>query len=277
MRRRIVIPLLCGLFTVISQPGAAESVEITTETGRIVTAHLAVPESDTPTVGVIVIHENRGLTDWVKSVAERLAENGYVAVAPDLLSGEGPNGGATESFASSDAARTAINSLDADQITSDLKAVTKYLHALPSVAQVSVSGFCWGGSQSFRFATNEDSLAAAYVFYGSGPPAEDIARIMVPVYGFYAENDARINATIPATQEATAAAKVTYEIETYPGVGHAFLRSVEEAENPSEVQQASFDAAWTRFLNRLAGQNALTPVSPQGKLPTTLGETKDND
>ena len=118
-----------------------------------------------------------------------------------------------------------------------------------------MSGFCWGGSQSFRFATNEDSLAAAYVFYGSGPPAEDITRIMAPVYGFYAENDNRINATIPGSQEATKAADVTYEPETYAGVGHGFLRSVQLAENPSQIEQASFDAAWARLLNLLAAQN----------------------
>jgi carboxymethylenebutenolidase len=271
------IPLICGLLAAVGHADAAESVEIETEAGRLVTAHLAMPESDAKTVGVIVIHENRGLNDWAKSVADTLAENGFIAIAPDLLSGAAPNGGGTADFASSDDARTAIGTLDPDQITADLKAVTTYLHEQPAVTQVSVSGFCWGGTQSFRFATNEASLSAAYVFYGSGPPAEDIARITVPVYGFYAENDARINATIPDTEAATAAAGVTYEHETYPGVGHAFLRSVAESANPTEVEQASFDAAWARWLNRLDGQNAVTPVSPQGKSPTTWGETKDKD
>ena len=273
-----LVPLICGLLAVICGADAAESVEISTETGRVVTAHLALPESNAPTVGVIVIHENRGLNDWAKSVADRLAENGFVAVAPDLLSGAGPEGGGTESFASSDAARSAIGTLNPDEITRDLKGVTKYLQALSSVAQVSVSGFCWGGAQSFRFATNEESLTAAYVFYGEGPPAEDIARIMAPVHGFYAENDNRINATIPATTEATKAAGVTYAPETYPGVGHGFLRSVEEAANPGEVQKTSFDAAWDRFLKLLGEQRATAiRVEPQGKHPTTLGETKDKD
>lgn len=92
---------------------------------------------------------------------------------------------------------TAINNAhpaESVEISTDSGRVVSAHLALPSVAQVNVSGFCWGGSQSFCFATNEDSLAAAYVFYGSGPPAEDIARIMAPVYGFYAENDNRINA-----------------------------------------------------------------------------------
>ena len=259
----LLILLICGLLSVIGHADGGESIEITTETGRVVTAHLAVPESDTSTTAVIVIHENRGLTDWVKSVADQLADNGHLAIAPDLLSGEGPNGGGTESFASSGAARTAIGNLNPDQITADLKAVTAYLYEQPSVMQVNVSGFCWGGTQSFRFATNEDSLAGAFVFYGSGPPAADIPRIMAPVYGFYAENDNRINATLPATEEATQAAEVTYEIEIYPGVGHAFLRSVAESANPTEVQKASFDAAWERFLNLLVPAEAAPTEFPR--------------
>ncbi len=279
-KQLLVTGFVCCLLTVaatgIGYAQISESIEISTDTGRLVTAHLATPESDAPTVGVIVIHENRGLTDWVKSVADRLADNGFVAIAPDLLSGEAPDGGGTESFASSGNATRAIGNLDPDQVTDDLRAVTRYLQKQPSVGQISVSGFCWGGSQSFRFATNEESLNAAYVFYGSGPPAEDVARIMVPIYGFYAENDNRINSTIPATEEATKAAGVTYEFEIYPGVGHAFLRSVAEAANPAEVQKTSLDAAWERFLNRLNAQKTVTSVSPQGKHPTTLGETKDN-
>ena len=282
MKRLLSVIALIGCLAIPGQQGmvhaqSAESVEIPSDAGRVVTAHLATPDSNAPTTGVIVIHENRGLTDWVKSVADQLAENGFVAIAPDLLSGEAPNGGGTESFASSDSARTAISRLDADQITADLKGVTTYLLGLSRVTQVSVSGFCWGGIQSFRFATNEASLAAVYVFYGSGPSAEDTRRITAPVYGFYAENDNRINGTIPATQEAAAAAGVTYEAETYPGVGHAFLRSVAESANPTEIQKASLDAAWERFLNLLDAQTTTTSVSPQGKYPTTLGETKEDD
>jgi len=282
MKKQILVALFCCLFIVSAQHTSnariSESIEILDdETGRSVIAHLAKPDTGVAAVGVIVIHENQGLTDWVKSVADRLADNGYIAIAPDLLSGKGPNGGGTDDFASSDDARTAIGTLDSDQITRDLQDVTQYLREQTGVIEVSVSGFCWGGAQSFRYATNEASLAAAFVFYGTPPTADEISRIRSPIYGFYAENDSRINETIPATQEATESAGVTYAYEIYPGVGHAFLRSVEDAENPSEVEQASFDAAWTRFLDLLEAQVVITSVTPQGKAPTTLGEKKDAD
>ena len=258
---------------------SSQVVEVTAANGRVVTAHLALPDTKGPVASVVVIHENRGLTGWVKSVADRLAVNGFAAIAPDLLSGAGPDGGGTDSFPSSGDATRALSALNSDQITADLKAVAQYVRNLPETTdKIAVAGYCWGGMQTFRFATNEASLAAVFVFYGDGPSAADILRITAPVYGFYAENDNRINSTIPATQEAMAAAGRTYEFEIYPGVGHAFLRSVEESANPSEVEKAAFNGAWERFLNLLGElQTTPTPVDPQGKLPTTLGERKTKD
>ena len=219
---------------------------------REVQAFLVYPEVKDKAVAVVIIHENRGLTDWVRSVADRIAEAGYIAIAPDLLSGMGPNDGRTSDFADSDAAKEALYQLPPEQITADLNAVTDYVKTLPAATgTVAVAGFCWGGSQTFRFATNRDDLAAAFVFYGTGPDkAEDIARITAPVYGFYGGDDARVNQTIPISADLMKTAGKTYEPVTYDGAGHAFMRSGEDPE-PSEANQNAKDAAWKRWLDLL--------------------------
>ena len=226
-------------------------VKIKAENGHIVNAFLTFPEIKEKATAVIVIHENRGLTDWVRLVGDQLAKHGFVAVCPDLLSGEGSEGGGTTSFSSSDDARRAIYDLSSDQVTADLKAVTEYVHNLTSTTgKVVVTGFCWGGAQAFRFATNENSIAAVCVFYGRPPRKEKIDRINCPVYGFYGENDERINSTIKDTQNAAGAAGIIYEPVIYAGVGHAFLRRGMEP-NADEVEQAANRQAWERLLKLL--------------------------
>ncbi|MGH9555975.1 MAG: dienelactone hydrolase family protein, partial [Terriglobales bacterium] len=191
---------------------------------RTVHAFVVYPESKKKAAAVVVIHENTGLTDWARSVADQLAAAGYIAIAPDLLSGKGPNGGKTSDFPSTDATREAIGALDPDQITADLNAVADYVKKLPAAdGKVAVSGFCWGGRQSFRFATNRADLAAAFVFYGNGP--EKVHAIRAPVFGFYGENDARINSTLPATEAAMKTDGKRFEPVTYAGAGHGFMRS----------------------------------------------------
>src|SRR5690349_7749089 len=160
---------------------------------REVQAFVAFPEVKDKATAVVVIHEIFGLTDWVRLVTDQLAEAGYVAIAPDLLSGMGPKGGGSDSF-EGDAVRKAIMSLPADQVTADLNAAADYVAKLPAGnGKVAVAGFCWGGGQSFRYATNNKNLKAAFVFYGPGPDEAGVARINCPVYGFYGGNDARIN------------------------------------------------------------------------------------
>ena len=167
--------------------------------GRTIETFVVYPESKDKRPVVLVIHEIFGLTDWVQDLSDQLAEAGYIVVAPDLLSGKGPNGGRTDSFADGKEIE-AIRALNADDVTADLNAVADYGLKLPAAnGKLYVAGFCWGGSQSFRFATNRADLSAAFVFYGSAPDKADIPRIKAPVYGFYAENDARIGATIPDT------------------------------------------------------------------------------
>ncbi len=215
---------------------------------RTVHAFLVFPEVKNKALAVVVIHENRGLTDWVRSVADQLAEAGYIAIAPDLLSGMAPQGGKTSDFPSGDAAREAISNLPAEQVTADLNAVADYVAKLPAAnGKVVVAGFCWGGRQSFRFATNRADLKAAFIFYGTGPEtAEEMARIKCPTYGFYGGNDARVNETIPQTVELVTAAKKSFEPMTYEGAGHGFMRAGEEA-NASEANKKARDEAWVRW------------------------------
>ncbi len=211
------------------------------------------PQKKEKATTVIVIHENKGLTDWVRTVADQLAEAGYLAVAPDLLSGMGPNGGKTSDFASTDAATEAISKVSPQQATADLNAVADYAIKLPaSNGKLTVSGFCWGGGQSFRFATNRSDLKAAFVFYGSFQyTKEDLKRISCPVYGFYGSNDARINATLPETEKLMKELGKTFDPFTYEGADHGFMRKGEEP-GASEANKKARDAAWERWKTLLA-------------------------
>ena len=137
---------------------------------REVACFIAYPEVKDKAPAVVVIHEIFGLSEWARGVTDQLAEHGYIAIAADLLSGMAPGGGGTAEFGGRDAVTKAVMSLSADQVTADLNAVADYVAKLPACnGRVSVGGFCWGGSQSFRYATNNPHLQAAFVFYGTGP------------------------------------------------------------------------------------------------------------
>src|SRR5215216_1633229 len=205
--------------------------------GREVNSFVVYPEVKNKATAVVVIHEIFGMSDWIQSLTDQLAEAGYIAIAPDLLSGMGPNGGGTSSLDRQGVGQ-AIRDLPPDQITADLNAVVGYVSNLPaSNGKVVVAGYCWGGSQAFRFATNNQQIKAAYVFYGSAPAAADgtpipeaLEKITAPVYGFYAGNDARINATLTKTTVAMAELKKTFDPVTYEGAGHGFMRAGEAPE-----------------------------------------------
>ena len=216
---------------------------------REVNCFIAYPEVKDKATAVVVIHEIFGLTDWARGVTDQLAEDGYIAIAPDLLSGTAPGGGGTAELGSGDAVRKAISSLPPDQITADLNAVVDYVSKLPACnSKVAVVGFCWGGGETFRFATNNKSIKAAFSFYGPPPDkAEDIARITVPVYGFYAGNDSRINAAIPKTVELMKSAGKSYEPVTYDGAGHGFMRAGEDPAG-NEANKKARETAWQRWL-----------------------------
>lgn len=219
---------------------------------REVNSFIAFPEVKEKAPVVVVIHEIFGLTDWVRGVADQLAEAGYIAIAPDLLSGAAPGGGGTSELGGGDAVRKAISTLPPDQITADLNAVLEYAAQLPaSNGSVSVGGFCWGGAQTFRFATNNRKVKSAFVFYGTGPelPA-DLARIESPVYGFYGSNDARVNATIPVSTDLMKRAGKTYEPVIYEGAGHGFMRAG-EAPDAKEADKKAREEAWKRWRELL--------------------------
>ena len=214
---------------------------------REVDCFIVYPEVKDKATAVVLIHEIYGLSDWVRSVADQLAEAGYIAIAPDLLSGMGPKDGGTSSYEGRDAITRAVSGLPADQVTADLNAVVDYVGKIPAASgKVALAGFCWGGSQSFRFATNNKNIKAALVFYGSGPDQEDaIGRIHVPVYGFYGSDDARVNTTIPKSTALMKKAGKTYEPVTYEGAGHGFMRAGEDPEGKPGNKKAR-DAAWVR-------------------------------
>jgi carboxymethylenebutenolidase len=213
---------------------------------RDVNCFLVFPEVKDKATAVLVIHEIFGLTDWVRSVADQLAEAGYIAIAPDLLSGSSGD------TSGRDAAIKAVSSLPPAQVTADLQAVAKHVVALPACnGKLAVGGFCWGGGQTFRFATNHPDIKAAFPFYGTGPTkAEDIGRIHCPVYGFYGGKDARVNATIPKSADLMKEAGKTYEQVTYEGAGHGFMRAGEDPDAKEGNKKAREDA-WQRWKELL--------------------------
>jgi carboxymethylenebutenolidase len=203
-------------------------------------AYVAYPERKTKAPAVIVIHEIFGLTDWEPTVADRLAKEGYVAIVPDLLSskhGKSPS--------NPDEGRKLIGELEPGGITADLDATYAYVNGLPAVAkdQIGTIGFCWGGGQSFRYATNNPGLKAAVVAYGPAPDSASLRRIKAPVLGVYGENDERINASLPDVAAKMEASGVTFTYEVYPGTGHGFLKPGRQGSDGPQVEKA-----WNRIL-----------------------------
>src|SRR2546428_7161264 len=191
-----------------------------------VTAYIAYPERPQPAPAVIVIHEIFGMSDFIRQTTEQLAKDGFVAIAPDLLSRRGGPP------ASPDSARKLIATLNPDTVTMDLNAAAAFLKTVRAArgGRVGVIGFCWGGGQSFRYATNNPDLRAFVVCYGPAPNPQDMARIRAKGLGVYAENDARIDAGVADAAAAMKSAGKDYQYAIYPGVGHGFLRAREKPE-----------------------------------------------
>ncbi len=237
-----------------SSPRHHEYVDIDSAGGRKLHTWVVYPQVDHPATVVLVIHENRGLTDWVRGLADQLAEAGYVAVAPDLLSGTAPGGGGTAEYGSEAKAIQGIYKLPQPQVTADLDAAFMYAKSLSAGNKtVAVAGFCWGGGQSFAYATHNPKIAAAFVFYGTAPPDEaDLKKIQAPVYGFYGGNDFRISGQVPNVEKRMRALGKTYEPVVYQGAGHAFMRLGEMTSDPTDANRKARDEAWQRWKKLLA-------------------------
>ena len=229
-----------------SSPRHGEWVDIKSG-DRAIKAFVVYPERQDKAPAVVVISEIFGLTDWVRSLCDELAENGVIAIAPDLHGGQ--------KFEDLDAARKATSALANEQVKADLDATADYaLAKIPSCnGTLGVCGFCWGGGVTFAYANENPKVKAAYSFYGTAPDSADkVKNIAGPVYGFYAENDERVNATIPKAEELMKAAGKKYEPVIYKGAGHGFMRSGEPT-NPEvrEADKKARDAAWARWKDLL--------------------------
>jgi carboxymethylenebutenolidase len=223
---------------------------------RNVQCFVVYPEVKGKAPVVLLIHEIYGLTDWARSLADEVAEAGYIAVEPDLLSGMAPGGGGTSEFPGQGAVTKAVSLLPPAQVTADLNAAADYARQIPAAnGQLLVAGFCWGGTRTFQFATDRPDLKAAFVFYGSAPEPEAMARIACPVYGFYAENDARISSSVPEAVAQMKAAGKTYEPVIYAGAGHGFMRAG-AAPAPTPPAAGADDAVQKKYAHDLAAYQA---------------------
>ncbi|MDP6580799.1 MAG: dienelactone hydrolase family protein [Vicinamibacterales bacterium] len=244
-----------------SEAGAAQALAASPRQGEWVDVDLAGsdqplatwivrPEGAGDAPVVLVIHEIFGLTDWVRAVADRLAENGFVAVVPDLLSALGPDGGGTASVASRDEVVRLIRSLDPVDAIARIDAVRDHVATLPATTgAVAVLGFCWGGSTGFAYTVTQPRLQAAVVYYGSSPvDTADYHLVQAPVLGLYGGDDERVNATISIAEREMARYGKQFETEIFSGAGHGFLRAQEGRDG---ANGAASRLAWRRTIEFL--------------------------
>ena len=235
---------------VSSTPRRNEWATIRTGPSDSVAAWIVYPQRTTKAPVVIVIHEIFGLSMWVRSVADQLAADGFIAIAPDLLTmkrGGGGGGGDLRTELPGDSARKLIATLNRDDAQRYLDAVAKFGMALPAaVPKYGVVGYCWGGAASFAHAVHAPALGAAVVYYGTSPPTEQLVSLRAPVLGLYGGNDARVNATIPPADSALKALNRTFEPHIFAGAGHGFLRAQDDSTAGSNPAIRQANAAATR-------------------------------
>ncbi|MEX1259037.1 MAG: dienelactone hydrolase family protein [Gemmatimonadota bacterium] len=231
-----------------ASPRHGEWVTVPAGGGDEVRAWVVYPERPDPAPVVVVIHEIFGLSDWIRGVADQLAAEGFIAIAPDLLSGKGPGGGGTESV-DQQGATALIRELDRAEVNRRLQASAEYATALPAATdRVASIGFCWGGTSSFTFATAWDGLDGAVVYYGSSPAETDLQRTAAPILGLYAGDDARVNATIEPARFVLGPMNVPYGVEIFEGAGHGFLRQQDGREG---ANMRASQGAWPRTITFL--------------------------
>jgi carboxymethylenebutenolidase len=234
-----------------NSPRHGEWVDVKLADGKTpIRCYVVYPEIKEKAPVVIVIQEIFGLSDWIRAVADQLAADGFIAIAPDLLSGKGKDGGGTDSFASRDDVTKAVRALTNEEVIAALNAVREYGIKLPAANGKSACvGFCWGGAMSFNYAIAQPDLNAAVVYYGTNPA--DVAlleKIKAPVLGLYGSDDARVNATIEPCAEQMKKLGKSYTYKLYDGAGHGFLRQ-QEGRNGANLKASQ--EAWketVRFL-----------------------------
>lgn len=230
-----------------ASPRHSEWVMISAGTDSV-RAFIVYPERKTNAPVVVVVHEIFGLSPWIRAVADQFAADGFIAIAPDLLTAKNlPN---TTDSVPSDQAVAAIGTLNMDDVHRQILAAANYAMNLPSaVKKYGVVGFCWGGGVSFEHAVRSASLGASVVYYGTSPASDRLTSVNAPVLGLYGGNDARVNSTIPAADSTMKALNKKYETHVYEGAGHGFLRQQggQNGANLTATQQAwPATIAWFR-------------------------------
>lgn len=209
-------------------------------------AWVVYPERKDKAPVVIVVHEIFGLTDWARAVADAYAAQGFLAVAPDLLSGKAPDGKGGSAAFTADSARMAIAQLDGNEVTARLNAAAQWATAQPSATKAyGVVGFCWGGGTAFQWATDQPALKAAVGFYGVAPAPWSLDNVQAKVLGLYGGSDARVTSTMPDFRDRMKSLGKSFESQVYDGAGHAFLRQ-QQGMNGANLK-ASLDA-WPRSI-----------------------------
>jgi carboxymethylenebutenolidase len=247
-----------------TSPRHGEWADVPGPGGTPIRAWTVYPERKGKAPVVIVLMEVYGLTDWIRAVADRFAAEGFIAVAPDMLSGKAPGGGGSEALASRDDAVALVRGLTPEEVVARLDAVRGWAVKLPAAnGRSAIAGFCWGGGRSFAYALAQPALDAAVVYYGSSPSdTAALAGLKVPVLGLYGGDDERVNATIEPARELPAKAGCTYEVEIYDGAGHGFLR--QQTERDGANLRAS-ETAWPHtlaFLREHMGEKGAGAPAP---------------
>jgi carboxymethylenebutenolidase len=221
-----------------SSPRHGEWVRISSGAGDSLRAWVVYPERSDDAPVVVVIHEIFGLTPWVRSVADHLAADGFIAVAPDLLTSKSLPGSIAAGPSAQDAV-AAVRTLDPGTVQSALDATARFAMQLPAATpKYAVMGFCWGGTAAFAHAMRATDLDAAVVYYGSTPEGGDFSSVEAPVLGLYGARDNRVNATIPATDSAMRAGGGRFQYHVLAGAGHGFLRAQSDTANRAAAEQA---------------------------------------
>jgi len=228
-----------------TSPRHGEWVTVATGPGDSVRAWVVYPERRTKAPVVVVVHEIYGLTPWIRSVADQLAAEGFLAVAPDLLTTKNIPGAPLDP--EPQAATAAVRALNADDVHRQISAVARYAMVLPAaVPRYGIVGFCWGGGVSFEHAVRAPTLGASVVYYGSSPGPARLASVRAPVLGLYGSDDERVNATVPRADSAMRAMGKTYRPIFYEGAGHGFLRQQDAREGKN---LAAAQAAWAETIS----------------------------